>query len=174
MHQNHEPAFRQLVGPAHATVIVVAMRFHRRVKIGAQLGDLPPTEVLVAAVVVQPKHGRKPSPHPLGLQHNRFRRRPVRKLPAQMLDMKPIVVKLMLDLGFRRLARSVVEASNREPARARRCATHQARRREFARPEMTAAPALPRPTPPPKGHKPRACWVPFGLQSRLIQSTYLR
>ena len=59
VHQDHEPALGELVGPAHAAVVLVAMLLHHRVELVADLGDLSPAEVLVAAVIVECRERRE-------------------------------------------------------------------------------------------------------------------
>src|SRR5262249_35167564 len=74
--------------------------FHHRVNLVADLRDLSPSEVLVSAMVVQSQYSRKPAPRAGRFEQHRLCRGPVRKLPAQVLDVQPAVLELMLELGL--------------------------------------------------------------------------
>ena len=100
MDEDGESPPGQLVGPAQAAVIVVAMLLHHRMDLVADLGDLAPAEILVAAMIVQTQHGGESAACAGWLQKDGFGRRSIRKLPAQVLDMQPVVDKLVLKLGF--------------------------------------------------------------------------
>ena len=52
-------------------------------------------------MIVQAEDGRAAGPSPGGLEKDGLGRRAVGELPAQVLDVEPVVDKLMLDLGFR-------------------------------------------------------------------------
>ena len=101
MHEDGVAAPGQLVGPAHAAVVQVAMALHHRVEIIAHLGNLAGAEILVAPMIVQRKHaGERPLRSPR-LEKPSLRRGTVRKLPGKMLDVQAVVLELMLDLGRR-------------------------------------------------------------------------
>ena len=53
-------------------------------KVVADLGDFPPAEILVAAVVVQAEDGGQPAGRTLWLEENGLGRWAVRQLPAQV------------------------------------------------------------------------------------------
>ena len=80
---------------------MVAVLLHHRMKLVADLGDLAPAEILVAAMIVQPEHRGEPPVRAGRLQNDGLRRRPVRELPAQVLDVQPVVDELMLKLRLR-------------------------------------------------------------------------
>ena len=83
-----------------AAVIAVAMLLHHRVDLVADLGDLPPAEILVAAMIMQPEHDGESAPCAGWFQEDRLRRRSIRELPGQVLNMQTVVVQLVLDLSF--------------------------------------------------------------------------
>ncbi len=106
----------QLVGPAHLSVILIAVLAHHGMERLAHLRDLPPAEILVAAVVVQAQHGREPALRPGRLQKDGLGRRPVRQPPGEVLDVQPIILQNMMHLALGHSARIGLEEAGLQPA----------------------------------------------------------
>ena len=116
MNEYCEPSLGQLVGPAHAAVVKVAVLAHHRVNRVSHLGDLAPAKILVAAMIVQRQHGGESAPGVGRFQEHGLCWRPVRKLPCQMLDVQAVIDELVLNLAPGTRARVRAGAGNRAAA----------------------------------------------------------
>src|SRR5262249_33881595 len=91
VHEHGEPPLGQLVGPADSPVVVLVVGLHHRMELIAELRDLPPAEILLSTMVMEPQHGGEPPARAGRLEEDGLRGRPVRELPAQVLDMQSVV-----------------------------------------------------------------------------------
>ena len=89
MHENGIAALRQVIRPRAATIVMILVGDHQRMRGGRGAGDFAEAEVLVAAMIMQGDDGGQLAFGADGLEQDRLSGRAVGQLPLQVLDREP-------------------------------------------------------------------------------------